>query len=141
MRTLLLAMPLAMTASAALAGTLHCSFTEPFFSIDFDSATGIVTLISPDDADPETGGITPRVIAGGARLVRVDTWEEHPALLLEADGARILEIRVSGQGSDGMSDSVFPWDGKFGALVGGCESGVARAYDLYEAYRDLGIEE
>lgn len=131
---------LLLTTSAATAGTLHCSFTEPFFAVDFDSATGVVTFTSPDEADPETGAIEPRILAQGARLHRPDAWQHFPTLKLEAGGETLLEIRMSGRGSDGMSEMVFPWEGRYGRHVGGCQSDQAPAYNEYEALRDLGIE-
>lgn len=124
----------------AAAGVLTCRFTEPFFVIAFDSATGVVTLTSPDEADPQTGRIAPRVIAEGARLRRTDDWVGFPTLTLDAGDELILEIGLSGRGSDGMSEAVFPMEATYGALVGGCEAARAPAYDLLELYQDLGVE-
>lgn len=127
--------------AAASAGVLSCQFTEPFLTIAFDSATGVVTFASPDEIDVDTGKIVPRVIAEGAKLTRSDAWVGYPTLTLDAaDGKRILEIRMNGQGSDGMSESVFPMEGVHEARVGGCESTKAPAYNLYDFYEDLGIE-
>ncbi len=129
-----------LSVGSAAAGVLTCHFTEPFFVIVFDSATGIVTLTSPDDSDPETGKIEPKVIAEGAKLTRSDAWVGYPTLTLDAGEERILDIKFTGQGSDGMSETVFPMEGVYGTNVGGCEATRAPAYDLYELYRDLGIE-
>lgn len=136
----------ALVGTQASAGTLRCSFTEPFFSIDFDSATGIATFTSADEADPETGEIKPRIIAEGARIRRPGDWVDVPKLVLEVPAKAagqepeiILEIAVTGNGSDGMSDFVFPFEGRYGRLVGGCEAGKAPAYDMYEVYQDLGV--
>ena len=131
---------LALFAGHAAAGVLTCHFTEPFFVVAFDSVTGVVTLTSPDDSDPATGKIVPKVIAKGAKLTRSDAWVVYPTLTLEAGEERILDIKLTGQGSDGMSETVFPMEGVYGANVGGCEATRAPAYDLYELYQDLGIE-
>ncbi len=131
---------LAIPTGAASAGVLTCRFTEPFFVVAFDSATGIVTLTSPDDSDPATGRIVPKVVAEGAKLTRSDAWVGYPTLTLDAAGKRILDIRLTGQGSDGMSETVFPMEGAYGTNVGGCEATKAPAYDLHELYQDLGIE-
>ena len=132
----------------AMAGTLRCSFTEPFFVIEFDSKTGVVTFISPDEADPDTGAIKPRVLAEGARVRRPGVWQDVPKLVLEAPGKGpgspfepLVEIAVTGAGSDGMSESVFPFEGRFATHVGGCETGKAQAYDAYEVYEDIGVVE
>lgn len=131
---------LLLLADSAVAGLLTCRFTEPFFDIAFDSGTGVVTLTSPDDSDPETGKIVPKVIAEGAKLTRSGAWVGYPTLTLDAGGKRILDIRLTGQGSDGMSETVFPMEGAYGTNVGGCEATKAPAYDLFELYQDLGIE-
>lgn len=131
---------LMMSSGAASAGVLTCHFTEPFFVVAFDSVTGVVTLTSPDESDPETGKIVPRVIAEGAKLTRSDAWVGYPTLTLDAGEERILDIKLTGQGSDGMSETVFPMEGVYGTNVGGCDATRAPAYDLYELYRDLGIE-
>lgn len=130
----------ALMLGDASGGVLTCRFTEPFFVIAFDSATGVVTLTSPDESDPATGKIMPRIIAEGAKLTRSDVWVGYPTLTLDAGKERILDIRLSGQGSDGMSETVFPMEGVYGTSVGGCEATAAPAYDLFELYRDLGIE-
>ena len=131
---------LMLSTAGASAGVLTCRFTEPFFDVAFDSTTGVVTLTSPDDSDPATGKIEPKVIAEGARLTRSGAWVGYPTLTLDAGGKRILDIRLTGQGSDGMSETVFPMEGVYGSNVGGCEATRAPAYDLFELYRDLGIE-
>jgi len=131
----------ALLATNAAAGVLTCSFTEPFFTIAFDSATGVVTFASPDEMEPDTGKIVPKVIAEGAKLTRADEWVDYPTLTLDGkDGKRILEVRMTGLGSDGMSEFVFPMEGTYGTNVGGCEATKAPAYDLFELYEDLGIE-
>ena len=141
MKALLAALPLLSFALPASAGLLTCQFTEPFFSLAFDSATGIVTMTSADDADPETGRIEPKVIAEGAKMRLADGWVGYQALELMAGGEKILELKMSGQGSDGMSEMVFPLDGIYGSLTGGCETTRAPAYDAYEMFQDLGVEQ
>lgn len=144
MRALLAALALASLATPASAGVLTCSFTEPFFRIDFDPATGVVTRTSPDD-DPESGEIKPKVIAEGARLTLDDAWEGHrSATLRSASGELMMVIRFK-EGSDGMSDFVFPIEGQWGPEsngnnVGGCETQKVQAYDSYELFLELGLQ-
>lgn len=141
-------LPLVLATSAAEAGTLFCSFTEPFFVIEFDSATGKVLYTSPDELDPETGKYNPLVLAENARIRRSGVWETYQTYFLETPGKDaatppeiILEIRVTGRGEDGMSDAVFPFEGRYGRLVGGCEASKAQSYDIYEVYEDLAVVE
>lgn len=146
LRALVLGAALALAASQASAGTLRCSFTEPFFTVEFDSATGVVMYTSPDESDPETGQIKPRVMAEGARVRHVDGPQRDTQLVLEmppdkAGGAwtTIVAISVNGQGSDGMSDMVFPFEGVSSGRVGGCETGKLPAYETYEIFEDIGV--
>ncbi|MGD9914465.1 MAG: hypothetical protein AB7S80_10320 [Rhizobiaceae bacterium] len=148
MKVLIAAVPLVLISGSAFAGTLRCSFTEPFFSIEFDSATKVVTFVSPNEADPQTGEIKPRVIAEGARIRRPGAWQDAPKLVLEGPSKAnasafepIVEMSVTGQGSDGMSDFTFPFEGRYGQNVGGCETSKAPAYDMYEVYEDIGVVE
>src|SRR5690606_10359503 len=123
MRAVLAACALALLPTQAPAGVLSCSFTEPFFSIRFDSATGVVTSASPDDF--EDGVLKPKVIAQGARLTLDDVWEGHRTATLRSASGEVLMIVRFREGSDGMSDLVFPLEGQFGAEphgnnIGGC---------------------
>ena len=129
---------LVLAAAPAEAGVLTCRFTEPFFDVVFDSAIGSVVRISADDSDPVTGKPIPKAIAGHARLVLADGWEGSPKALLQDGDEILLELSME-QGSDGMSDIVFPMSGRFGDHVGGCETDKVPAFDLYELYGDLGI--
>lgn len=145
MRVFLAALALALLAAPASAGVLACSFTEPFFSIGFDPATGVVTRTSPDDADIDTGEIKPKVIAEGAKLTLDGTWEGHRSATLRSSSGEVLMIIRFKEGSDGMSDFVFPIEGQWGQEsngnnIGGCETGKVQAYDSYELFLELGLE-
>lgn len=139
----------ALSLSApATAGTLSCSFTEPFFTIEFDSATGKVVLTSPDEFEEGTGKPKPRLLSETARIRRSGVWDTYETYFLETPGKGaatppevILEIKVTGRGSDGMSEAVFPFEGRYGPLIGGCEASKAQAYDVYEVYEDLAVAE
>lgn len=137
-RRTVLSLPLALFSAHALAGTLACEFTEPFFSIGFDSKTGAVTFASPDEADPDTGRIVPKIIAEGARLRSIED-SVPPRIVLEADDTTLLDITISGRGSDGMSARLYPMEGVYGRFAGGCEASLAASFDLYDLYEDLGI--
>jgi hypothetical protein len=145
-RTALAVMILGLAAvPAAAADVLGCSFTEPFFSIGFDPATGIVTRASPDDADPQSGEIKPKVIAEGAKLTLDDVWEGHRSATLRTAAGEVLMVLRFREGSDGMSDFVFPLEGQWGAEangnnIGGCETAKVQAYDSYEIFTELGLE-
>ncbi len=138
MRGWMLATALVALPTPSLAGTLTCRFTEPFLSITYDSQTGIATLVSADVTDPDTGKPVPEILATGAKLQSVPPDDYHPKLKLEKDGKTILELALTGQGSDGMSDNIFPLEGKYGGLIGGCETGKYPAFDTYDLLQDIG---
>jgi hypothetical protein len=138
MRFLLVAIAVAALPGTGRAGTLVCQFTEPFFSISYDSETGRVTMISADETDPGTGQPLPRIIAEGAKLRNVKPDEGWRDLVLEKAGETILELKLTGQGSDGMSETVFPFEANYGSHDGGCDTGKYPAFDPYDLLQDLG---
>lgn len=139
MKAPLWALAVAMTPMPAAAGTLICSFTEPFFSIAFDSATGKVVETSADVFDPGTGQPVPTVLAEHARLRVADPQRDPFSLVLENGGETILVLQLTGHGSDGMSDNLFPFQAMRGGRDGGCETYKYPAFDTYELLLDLGI--
>jgi hypothetical protein len=60
-------------------------------------------------------------------------------MALEAGGEVVLDITISGQGSDGMSARFYPMAGAYGRHTGGCEASSAPSFDLYDLYENLGI--
>jgi uncharacterized membrane protein len=138
MKRWILAAALAALPAESRAGTLVCRFTEPFFTITYDSQSGTVTELSADVFDEDTGQPVPRVLAEGAKLVKFDTGDYHPGLRLEKDGKVILQLRLTGQGSDGMSDNIFPFEADRDGRIGGCETGKYQAFDVYDLLEDIG---
>lgn len=128
---------LCLLAGGAQAGMLHCSFTEPFFTVTFDSATGKVTWLSPDVFD-ENGQPVPKVIAENAKLEFTDPDGDRTKLALKNGAETILRLELTGQGSDGMSDNVFPFEAWYGTRDGGCDTGKYPAWDVYSLLEDLG---
>lgn len=138
MKRWIFALSLALLPVESQAGTLVCQFTEPFFTITYDSRLGKVTQVSADIFDSATGEPVPTVLAEGAKLVKFDAGDYHPGLRLEKDGQVILQLRLTGQGSDGMSENIFPFEGTMGGFVGGCETGKYQAFDVYDLLEDIG---
>ena len=136
---LAMAVVLTMIAANSQAGELRCSFTEPFFSIVFDSATGKVTELSADVTDPDTGKPIPNVLAeSGARLVRAA--DDAMSFRLVKGDETILDLKLTGNGSDGMSDNLFPFEAMRGSNDGGCETAKYPAFRTYELLQDLGVD-
>jgi uncharacterized membrane protein len=135
----LIAIALAMLTGQAQAGVLTCSFTEPFFTITFDSSTGKVIWLSHDVSDPDTGKPIPQTLAEGARLRQVNPDGDGLTFRIETDSQYIMQLRLTGEGSDGMSESMFPFEANYGGRDGGCETEKYPAYDPYDIVQDLGI--
>ena len=129
-----------LTRLDAQAGVLSCSFTEPFFSITFDSATGVVTRVSADETDPDTGKPIPKVLAQGARLELLDYDATGQKLRLANAGETLLDLQVTMQADDGMSDSTYPMEGKYGSNTGGCYTDKFPPFDPYEMLEGLGLK-
>ena len=139
MRHLLAGLALLLTGIEAQAGVLSCAFTEPFFDITFDSATGVVTRISADETDPDTGKPIPKVLARGARLELLDRDSTGQKLRLANAGETLLELQVTMQADDGMSDNTYPMEGKYGSNTGGCYTDKFPPFNPYEMLEGLGL--
>jgi hypothetical protein len=140
MKRLLAGLGLAVFAADAQAGVLSCSFTEPFFNISFDSATGVVTQVSADETDPDTGKPIPKVLAQSAKLELLDHAEGGQKLRLTDAGKTLLDLQVTMQADDGMSDSTYPMEGKYGSNTGGCYTDKYPPFNPYEMLEGLGLK-
>jgi hypothetical protein len=121
------------------AGTLRCSFTEPFFSITWDSQTGQAVELSADVTDPDTGKPVPTTLSEHARLRVPDPIGDPFRLILADDKETILELKLTGIGNDGMSENLFPFEARRGTLDGGCDTARFPRFDTYELLQDLGV--
>jgi uncharacterized membrane protein len=130
---------LLLSVAPGRAGTMRCSFTEPFFSIIFESATGKVTVISPEVTDPDSGKPVPEVLAEHARVVPADPPGDGMSFRLVNGSETILELKLTGKGSDGMSENLFPFEAWRGRHDGGCETDRYPAFETYELLEDLGV--
>jgi uncharacterized membrane protein len=113
----------ALAAAAALvtvqaqAEVYSCGWTEPFISFEYDSSTGTAQVIDATATFPtEIKNVSLRIVTG-------DKFE-----LVGADGTVYVEMDLGG-GSDGMSDTVYPFNainknvpGVPADYLGGCSS-------------------
>jgi hypothetical protein len=140
MKGLLVGMALMLLPLEAQAGELHCSFTEPFFSMTFDSATGVVTWVSADETDPDTGKPIPKILATSAKLELLDYAEGGQKLRLSNGSETLLDLQITMQADDGMSESTYPMEGKYGSNTGGCYTDKFPPFDPYEMMEGLGLK-
>lgn len=108
MRALFIAM--IFIAGSANAESIHCSFTEPFISVTYNSDRNIVKLISPDSGTTELKGKI--------------SFQKGGILKISMEGlTQSVEVNLNKEGSDGMSDFIYPFEGKLDdTLFGGCET-------------------
>lgn len=138
MKKLIIALIVSM-APAAFAETLECSFTEPFFSLSYDSRTQVLKRTEPD-WENDAGKVVTRVVARNVRVVPLSNVKTNELTsftrfaLIGRDGTVHLRLTLNYQGSDGMSDITFPYDAVIPNSrtsanngVGGCESGTLAA--------------
>lgn len=137
---LVLATAALLMAGHSEAGTLRCSFTEPFFTITWDSGTGQVLELSADVTDPDTGQPVPRTLSEHAKLSIPDPAGDPYRLILGDGKETILELKLTGLGDDGMSESHFPFEARRGTLDGGCDTARYPAFEPYRLLQDLGVD-
>lgn len=118
MRSLLAASVLAVAFSglSAHGDIIKCSFTEPFYTVTYSMTQSKLTIVSPDATVRQTG-VSFQVMGAG----EFELWK---------NGAAIMRLELNGAGSDGMSDSVYPYDATWtakGNLRGGCSSNFLQA--------------
>lgn len=104
-------------AHIASAETIYCSFTEPFLTVNYNSDTSKVLISSPTE--------------GSAEFAAHMTFQKDGILKITAEGFdHYMEINTTKEGSDGMSDFVYPFEGVVnGQLYGGCETDALKKYD------------
>ena len=140
MRWLLAGVAIGFFTAEAAAGVLTCDFTEPFFTITFDSSTGIVTRVSADETDPDTGKPIQTIVARDARLELLEYVSPGQKFRLVNGQETLLDMQVTGQADNGMSETLYPIKGFWGRLDGGCYTGRYPPFDPYEMLTDLGLK-
>ena len=136
MKRLALAPLLALLAAPARAETVSCSFTEPFYTLEIDTDARTITRIAPNwEAQGE--GDPPLITTVVARDVkfkhgirRVSPLRHAPTYEVRgAGGKALLTLELTYEGTDGMSERVYPYAaidlaslGGSPTMHGGCSS-------------------
>lgn len=128
---------------------LVCSFTEPFFTIVYNADTNLVTYTGVDMYDELNEDFMVLTLATQARFEAVPSVDTegneyiYPTQgsefrLLDDKGDVIVTLTLSYQGSDGMSDFLYPFDAIHSSgHVGGCYSTSAPLIDPLDIYEQL----
>lgn len=111
---------------------LRCTFTEPFFSVTFDSNTGLVTYVGVENYDEVTGEFIPQTLTTNGRLTPVvpagETSEYFYSIfgsefeLKDENDKVLMSLTLDMNGTDGMSDSTYPFSAVYDGFHGGCET-------------------
>ncbi|MBO9665749.1 MAG: hypothetical protein J7501_02930 [Bdellovibrio sp.] len=110
MKFLVTLVAMALASQAAMAEKIYCSFTEPFISITYDSDTNKAFYSTPDKPDVPVD-------------VKVTFNKGGTILLMTLDNKYSLLVDTTKEGSDGMSDFIYPFEGILNSsLYGGCET-------------------
>lgn len=120
MKNALLAISTLMLMSTAVkAETFKCVFTEPFFTINYDTTTQLMKI----DAAVEEAN---QVIKG----VQFQVKQDGQFVLKDKKGKTLLTMTLDNQGSDGMSDFTYPYSAIANGFYGGCESSALKKKEL-----------
>lgn len=113
--------------SKAQAEILTCIFTEPFFSLSYDSESKVLRNKGFDSDSPT--GVSDKVVAYNVEVKKLSPIErglmmDFSRYALVAQGKTVVSLTLSYVGSDGMSDVRYPYDAEFNGLWGGCYTTV-----------------
>lgn len=123
MKNLLVAALLA-TSATAQADIINCSFTEPFFSLQYSTNTSELAR-SEYDYD------TDKMVTTKTKNVSFQIKGPGKFELLAANKTVLMKLDLNNNGSDGMSDRTYPYDAELltegNSMWGGCESNFLKA--------------
>jgi uncharacterized membrane protein len=109
-------------APLASADILTCTFTEPFLTTTYQFEDRTLTILNP----------FPRTVTV-ERDVTFRPSGNREFVLLSKTGMLLQKLKLTGKGSDGMSDKLYPFDVEWttnhssnGKLFGGCELSVVK---------------
>ena len=127
------------SASSFALDTLTCGFTEPFITVEYDANTKVVTKSGVEDYNEVTGEFVIVVISENAeiRLSAPDQAGTYD-LVDVATGTVLLSMELNGNGTDGMSDQLYPFSAVYQNIYGGCSTETAPTVDTVEVMEKLG---
>ena len=99
--------------AAAQADVIRCTFTEPFISMTYSMTQSSIEVVTPD-GNETIASISFQILGPGQFAL----WD--------AAEAALVTLSLDYRGSDGMSDTIFPYSalraGEGGEQHGGCWS-------------------
>ena len=123
MKNLFLAISTLIVFSAtAKAETFNCVFTEPFFSFTYSTSKETLSLNVMDEKKSVIKKVSFQIDDKGSYLLK------------SATGKLLATLILDNNGSDGMSDYVFPFTALYvegdQPLYGGCDSTLLKRKEL-----------
>lgn len=118
MRSALAGSAILLLSSFAHAESIYCYFTEPFAKAQYNSDTNKIFLSSPE--------------FGSVELDAKVEFQKQGIIRISAVGFNyFLDVNTLKEGSDGMSDIVYPFEGAVVSekLYGGCETDTLKGQD------------
>lgn len=115
MKKIILAGLISLTATSVFAKTYVCHFTEPFLTVKYRVGFQALTVSGPD-----------LKTSLNLNVERVTTTDGSLVMIIDTQGNSILNMKLTGQGSDGMSDTLYPFEGRYTdktgqTHIGGCD--------------------
>lgn len=118
MKNILLIFLFSFSSSFAHAETFKCSFTEPFYTIIYETDFKILTVKN------EVSGKPAEVFVD---VIMVNTPLSFEVKLMK-EHLMLMTITLTGKGSDGMSNMIYPFEANYLAMsgpnngIGGCQT-------------------
>ena len=128
-----------LSATSFALDKLTCNFTEPFITVQYDANTKVVTKTGVENYDEATDDFIAVVLSENAeiRLAAPDQVGIYD-LVDVATGTILLSMELNGNGTDGMSDQLYPFSAVYQNIYGGCSTDTAPVVDTIKVMEQLG---
>ncbi len=110
-----------LLAPVAKADNIKCFFTEPFIITTYSMSKSTLTIKAMDEKTEVIKNVSFQIKGAG------------DFVLMNKDNKVIQTLKLNNNGSDGMSDRIFPMEGQMGQSadshgnIGGCETNNLKA--------------
>ncbi len=101
---------------SAKAESFKCTFTEPFIDLKYDTETqNLLEKEAIVGKETVLEGVSLSILAGGIFQLK------------DKSDKQIATLTLNNNGSDGMSNTLYPFQVEYKGLVGGCSSSALKA--------------
>ncbi len=111
MKKIIVSLAVLLGPALAQADIIKCTFTEPFIGTHYSMTQSKLTIENfGEDTKVVIRNVSFQILGPG----QFELWDKHNQVILKMD--------LNYQGSDGMSDKVFPYEATLDGQLGGCTS-------------------